>query len=171
MQANSPNAWLRDQRGVTAVETALILPVLLFGIMMLFELARIALMIGIGNLALERALQDFRQDRSFYAQGTAELQTAIEDRLVESSYGFLNDENFVVDVLAFDNLRQFGGGTADEDEDAKDHSPPILSVTVDLTQQFMTPLPALFGLGDGFQYQYRHLLGNLISETEEDDDE
>lgn len=161
---------LRGQQGVTAVETALILPVLLFGVMMLFELARISLMIGIGSLALERALQDFRHDRAFYAQPPDVLQDAIEQRLIDSSYGFLNEENFQVDVLAFDNLRLFGGGQADEAEDDNDRSPPVLSVTVDLTQRFMTPLPALFGLGDAFQYQYRQLLGSLTSDQDAEQD-
>lgn len=162
---------LRDQQGVTAVETALILPVLLFGVMMLFELARISLMIGVGSLALERALQDFRQDRAFYAQTPEVLQEAIEQRLIDSSYGFLTEDNFQVDVLAFDNLRLFGGGVADTELDDNDRSPPVLSVTVDLTQSFMTPLPALFGLGDAFQYQYRQLLGSLTSEQDTEQDE
>lgn len=170
MRAATLRALLRSQQGVTAVETALILPVLLFGVMMLFELARISLMIGVGNLALERALQDFRQDRAFYTQTPEVLQEAIEQRLIESSYGFLNEDNFEVDVLAFDNLRLFAGGEADEEQDAVDRAPPVLSVTVDLAQQFMTPLPALFGLGDAFQYQYRQLLGSLTSEKNAKED-
>ncbi|MCI8211810.1 hypothetical protein AUC61_19950 [Pseudomonas sp. S25] len=157
---------LRDQSGVTAVETALILPVLLFGIMMLFELARIALMIGVGSLSLERAVQDFRTDTRYYAQ--ADLQGDITRRMIDSSYGFLTEENFTVDVLAFDNLRQFGGAKPDPEEDSVDNSPPILSISVDMSQEFMTPLPALFGLGNAFQYQYRHLLGNLISEEDDE---
>lgn len=68
-------ALLSQQHGVTAVETALILPVLLFGVMMLFELARISLMIGIGNLGLERALQDFRGDKAFYRQTPRRCRT------------------------------------------------------------------------------------------------
>lgn len=171
MRLTALRALLRNQQGVTAVETALILPVLLFGVMMLFELARISLMIGIGNLALERSLQDFRQERAFYSQTPEVLQEAIEQRLIDSSYGFLNEDNFVVDVLAFDNLRRFGGGEADEELDKQDNSPPVLSVTVDLTQGFMTPLPALFGLGDAFQYQYRQLLGNLSSDKDEQEGE
>lgn len=158
---------LRDQRGVTAVETALILPVLLFGVMMLFELARIALMIGVGSLSLERAVQDFRSNTSYYT-GT-DLQSEIAQRMIDSSYGFLTEENFTVDVLAFDNLRQFGGAKADPEEDAVDNSPPILSISVDMSQEFITPLPALFGLGNAFQYQYRHLLGNLTSEEEDEE--
>ncbi|SDI85326.1 TadE-like protein [Pseudomonas flavescens] len=157
-------ALLHHEDGVTAVETALILPVLFFGVMMIFELARIALMIGIGNLALERALQDFRQDRAFYQQNPEILQQAIEQRLVEGAYGLLDQSELAVELLAFDNLRQFGGGQEDAELDEADASPPVLSVTVDMTQRFITPLPALFGLGDAFQYQYRQLLGNLTSE-------
>ncbi|QLF92014.1 pilus assembly protein [Pseudomonas sp. ABC1] len=168
--------WSRDERGVTAIETALILPVLLFGVMMLFELARIALMIGIGNLSLEHALQDFRRDANYYSKNAEELQQDIEDRMIDFSYGFLTEENLEIEVLPFDNLYQFGQGTnetADEEEreaSQNDRSPPILSVTVDLSQRFMTPLPALFGLGDAFQYQYRHLLGDLPSSAEEEDE-
>lgn len=171
MRPASIRALLREQQGVTAVETALILPVLLFGVMMLFELARISLMIGVGSLALERALQDFRQDRAFYAQAPKVLQDAIEQRLIDSSYGFLTEDNFEVDVLAFDNLRRFAGSEADEQQDALDQAPPVLSVTVDLTQAFMTPLPALFGLGHAFQYQYRQLLGSLTSERDPEGEE
>ncbi|MFK3774536.1 TadE/TadG family type IV pilus assembly protein [Pseudomonas sp. NPDC089406] len=161
-------ALLNQQHGVTAVETALILPVLLFGVMMLFELARISLMIGIGNLGLERALQDFRGDKAFYRQTPEALQDAIEERLVDYSYGLLNKDNFVVEIFTFDTLRQFGGAEADKQIDDQDQSPPVLSVTVDLTQPFMTPLPMLFGIGDAFQYQYRQLLGNLTSDKAED---
>ncbi|MCW2291479.1 MULTISPECIES: TadE/TadG family type IV pilus assembly protein [Pseudomonas] len=164
-------ALLREQDGVTAVETALILPVLLFGVMMIFELARIALMIGVGSLALERSLQDFRQDRAFYQQSPETLQEAIETRLVEGSYGLLDQSDLQVELLAFDNLRQFGGGQPNAELDDGDASPQVLSVTVDMTQHFITPLPALFGLGDAFQYQYRQLLGNLTSEREAEQQE
>jgi len=170
MRRATLRAMMRDQQGVTAIETALILPVLLFGVMMLFELSRISLMICVGSLSLESALQDFRKERAFYKQTSQVLQEAIEQRLIDSSYGFLTEDNFEVEVLAFDNVRRFGGGEADEEQDAIDRSPPVLSVTVDLTQAFMTPLPALFGLGDAFQYQYQQLLGSLTSEREKKED-
>ncbi|TBV09176.1 TadE/TadG family type IV pilus assembly protein [Stutzerimonas kirkiae] len=167
----------RDEQGVTAIETALILPVLLFGVMMLFELARIALMIGIGSLALEHALQNFRHDSNFYRKNAEELQQDIEKRMIDFSYDFLSEENLEIEVLPFDNLYQFGKGTNDPGDEEEslaaqnDRSPPILSVTVDLSQQFMTPLPALFGLGEAFQYQYRHLLGDLPSDEDDEEDE
>jgi Flp pilus assembly pilin Flp len=169
-QARSSNL-LNQEDGVTAIETALIMPVLLFGVMMIFELARIALTIAIGSLALETALQDFRVDRAFYQQSPDTLQQAIEERLVDASYGLLERSELLVELLVFDNLRQFGGGQADAELDDSDSLPPVLSVTVDMRQRFITPLPALFGLGDAFQYQYRQLLGNLTSETDMDEEE
>ena len=161
------------QRGATAVETALIMPVLLLGLLMLFELARIALLVGTGSVALESALQSFRKESYFYDQDVSALRDEIKNQMVISSYGFLNGDNLKIDVMKFDSLHQFGGGPDLERETAADSDeayqrdasmPPVLSVTVDLSEAFMTPLPGLFGLGNNFKYQYRHLLGNLISE-------
>lgn len=164
------------QDAVTATETAFILPVLLFAVMILFELARIAMVIGIGSLALEHAVQDFRAEAGFYLKSADALQTDIETRMLRYSYGFLDENNLEIDVLPFDNLHLFGqdrqsATAAEQEQQAQSFkSPPILSITVDLSQTFITPLPGLFGLGSGFQYQYRHLLGNLPSEDPSEDD-
>lgn len=165
----------REQHAVAATETAFILPVLLFAVMILFELARIAMVVGIGSLALEHAVQDFRREPGFYYKSPEALKVDIETRLLQNAYGFLNEDNLEVDVLPFDNLHLFGqnrsGPTDKEQEEQVQRfkSPPILSITVDLTQSFMTPLPGLFGLGNSFQYQYRHLLGNLPSDDPGED--
>lgn len=161
-------ALLSQQHGVTAVETALILPVLLFR-------GDDAVRTG-AHLADDRHRQPgpgARPARLSRRQGVLPanpeaLQDAIEERLVDYSYGLLNKDNFVVEIFTFDTLRQFGGAEADKEIDDQDQSPPVLSVTVDLTQPFMTPLPMLFGIGDAFQYQYRQLLGNLTSDKAED---
>lgn len=176
----------RAEDGVTAVETAFILPVLLFGLMMLFELAHMALVIGAGNLALEHAVQRLREMPDYYSLGANGLQQRLGERMQERSFGLFEAQELKVDVLPFDNLRQFGesrgGGSSnpaatDDDADAAEtpldtvFSPPILSITVDLKQDYMTVFPALFGLGDGYQYQYRHLLGNLPSDPEQEESE
>lgn len=172
---NRLRLW-QAQDGVTAIETAFLLPVLLFAVMILFELARIAMVISIGNLALEHAVQDFRQEQQFYQKSVELLQEDIERRMIDFSYGFLTRDNLDIDVLPFDNLHLLGqkrSGQGMEDKEKKDtslKSPPMISITVDLNQSFMTPLPGLFGLGSGFQYQYRHLLGNLPSEDPTEDD-
>lgn len=177
----------RRDDGVTAVETAFVLPVLLFGLMMLFELAHIALVIGAGNLALEHAVQRFREQPNFYTLSAAAMEQQIAQRMDERSFGLFKTAELKVDVLPFDSLKRFGEsqygsseGTEEalEGEDAADDdsedpvtAPPILSVTVDLKQSFMTAMPALFGLGEGYQYQYRHLLGNLPSGLSDEDTE
>ncbi|MFK0093493.1 TadE/TadG family type IV pilus assembly protein [Pseudomonas sp. NPDC090592] len=167
----------RRQDGVTAVETAFILPVLLFGLMMLFELAHMAMVIAAGNLALEHAMQRFRATPDYYQLSPAALEAQVVQRMTERSFNLFEPSELKVDVLPFESLRTFGVSRygPSEDDDATDDSaasqekqaadlvssPPILSVTVDLKQSYMTTFPALFGLGDGYQYQYRHLLGNL----------
>lgn len=162
--------FIKKNNASTAVETALIMPVLLFGVFMLFELARLVLLVAVGNIALEHALQDFRSDSSFSSEQVDEIQTQIADGLVSHSFGFISGDEFSVEVLAFDNLYQFGGGTAEEDEkqNITDNSPPIISVTVNLREDFITPLPALLGLEDSFQYQYRQLLGNILNDSAEE---
>lgn len=169
--------------GVTAVETAFILPVLLFGLMMLFELAHMALVIGAGNLALEHAVQRLREMPDYYRLGAADLQQRLSERMQQRSFGLFERSELKIDVLPFDNLRRYGesrlGASSGASEDDSDNaaettldtvfSPPILSITVDLKQDYMTVFPALFGLGDGYQYQYRHLLGNLTSDPESED--
>jgi len=173
--------------GVTAVETAFILPVLLFGLMMLFELAHMALVIGAGNLALEHAVQRMREVPDYYSLGASDLQQRLSERMQQRSFGLFEAAELKVDVLPFDNLRQYGesrfGASAASGQGGSDaqtgaatpldtvFAPPILSITVDLKQDYMTVFPALFGLGDGYQYQYRHLLGNLPSDPEKEDSE
>lgn len=174
----------RADDGVAAVESAFILPVLLFGLMMLFELAHMALVIGAGNLALEHAVQRMREVPDYYRLGAGALQQRLGERMQERSFGLFEASEIKVDVLPFDNLRQYGetrGGGGDSSSqtgsDAQTgaqtpldtvFAPPILSITVDLKQAYMTVFPALFGLGDGYQYQYRHLLGNLPSDPEKE---
>ncbi|MHA6194562.1 TadE/TadG family type IV pilus assembly protein [Pseudomonas wadenswilerensis] len=177
----------RADDGVTAVETAFILPVLLFGLMMLFELAHMALVIGAGNLALEHAVQRMREVPDYYNLSANDLQQRLTERMQQRSFGLFETSELKVDVLPFDNLRQYGGSRSGASGSASQtgsdaatgvatpldtvFSPPILSITVDLKQDYMTVFPALFGLGDGYQYQYRHLLGNLPSDPEKEDSE
>ncbi|NIF29782.1 pilus assembly protein [Pantoea sp. Tr-811] len=170
----------RQQEGVTAVETAFILPVLLFGLMMLFELAHMAMVIAAGNLALEHAVQRFRTTPDYYRLSPEAMESQVAQRMVERSFNLFDAGELKVDVLPFENLRSFGesryGPSQDDSTDQEEQqttdtalSPPILSVTVDLKQNYMTTFPALFGLGDGYQYQYRHLLGNLPSPLQTED--
>lgn len=172
--------FARHQAGVTAVETALIFPILIFGIMMLFELARVGLMISIGGTALERSLQSFRYDIAFYEQGDSVLRDVIRTRMLDYGYGLLTDDALKIDVLSFDSLARMGSDASSDEASSDDKSegrkrdpllPPVLTVTADIKAHFMTPLPELFGLGNTFQYQFRQVLGNLTSEMPESDED
>ncbi|ODC02255.1 hypothetical protein BFW38_00550 [Terasakiispira papahanaumokuakeensis] len=178
-------SFTRHQAGVTAVETALIFPILIFGIMMLFELARVGLMISIGGTALERSLQSFRYDIAFYEQGDSVLRDVIRTRMLDYGYGLLTDDALKIDVLSFDSLARMGSDDTEPDASSDEASsddeaeagqrdpllPPVLTVTADIKARFMTPLPELFGLGNTFQYQFRQVLGNLTSELPESDED
>jgi hypothetical protein len=156
---------VRSQAGVTAVETALILPVLLFIVMMLFELARVALVVAVSHLALEQALQELRQTPAFYA--TPNLEQTLTQRTAHYAWGIIDASQISLQAQRFDSLLRFGGTPAEDDSEDDAARRPIISVDVSIEQTFMTPLPALFGLGDQYAYRYHQVLGNLTHQPEE----
>ena len=56
------DGFVKHQGGSLSVDVAFVMPVVLIVLMMMFELARMALVLIIGNLALDTALQDLRMD-------------------------------------------------------------------------------------------------------------
>ncbi|MHC8285489.1 hypothetical protein ACYZUD_01330 [Pseudomonas sp. XS1P51] len=154
------SAARRSQRGITTTETAFLLPVILIGLMMFFELARLALVVVIGNLALDSALQGLRQQSNLRLDNESGVAEHVEQRMIDAAYGYLDSADLQVEVTSYSSLEAFGGGTrkleGDDDTDS-----PILSVQVQLTQNWMTALPTLLHLSDRFTYTYRQLVGNL----------
>jgi len=163
--APSGRRLLHSQHGVTAVETALILPVLLFIVMMLFELARVALVVAVSHLALEQALQELRQTPAFY--DTPNLEQTLSQRTAHYAWGILDASQISLQAQRFDSLLRFGGAPAEDEREDDAARRPIISVDAYVEQSFMTPLPALFGLGDQYAYRFRQVLGNLTHEPEE----
>lgn len=152
----------RDARGVIATEVAFLVPVVLVGVMMLFELARIGLLIAIGSVALDKAVQSFRLD-DLGGQSPDRMAQDLRDRMVEVGFGYLKADDLTVNVLHFDNLSQLGGLTLSEDEQTQNaRSLPVWSVTVQLRQSFLTPLPEVLSLGGTFRYQYKHIYGTEL---------
>ena len=152
----------RDARGVIATEVAFLVPVVLVGVMMLFELVRIGLLIAIGSVALDKAVQSFRLD-DLGAQSPDRMAQDLRDRMVEVGFGYLKADDLTVNVLHFDNLSQLGGLTLSEDEQTQNaRSLPVWSVTVQLRQSFLTPLPEVLSLGGTFRYQYKHIYGTEL---------
>lgn len=157
------------QRGALAVEAAFVLPVVLTGAMMVFELAYIGLTIDMGNTALERALQQFRADPATVLQAGS-MQQLLRQRMAAASHGYLTEANIaVVNVENFASLDAMGGGTeapATDSASANANNVPIWRVTVDIRKDFITPLPRLLAIDSGaFRYRYQQMLGYLPAET------
>ncbi len=152
-----------ESRGVIATEVAFLVPVVLVGVMMLFELARIGLLIAIGSIALDNAVQSFRLD-DLNSQNAEQMSDNLRSRMVSAGMGYLKDDDLTVSVLHFDNLSQLGGLTISDEEQGSDsvRSLPVWSVTVQLRQAFLTPLPELLLLGSTFRYQYKHIFGTEL---------
>lgn len=153
--------WLRDERGITTTETAFLLPVILIGLMMFFELARLALIVVIGNLALDSALQSLRYDRQLRLDAESEVSDLVQSRMIKAAYGYLDSASLRVQVTTYSSLEAYGESNRRGEKDTDDDS-PVLSVQVELTQGWITALPALLNLTDNFNYTYRQVVGNLF---------
>lgn len=154
--------FLKKDRAVVSIEVALILPVILFITMMFFELARIALIISIVGVSLERTTQEFRYNQDFIAIGEEGIKQTVSDRVVENSYGLIYSSNIKVDLQSFSDLNDFASVDM---EIGSYRSLPILNFSVLLNDKFITPLPSFFGLGDSFQHEYRQVLGDLVGKS------
>lgn len=149
--------------GVIATEVAFLCPVILVGVMMLFELVRVGLVVGVGSVALDKSVQSFRLD-DLKSSSTTQMADNLKSRIVDSSYGYLNDEDLTVSVLHFDNLSHLGGLAiaTEEEQEASESNLPVWSVTVQIKKTFLTPLPEVLSLGEAFRYQYKHVFGTEL---------
>ncbi|MCS3430171.1 hypothetical protein [Klebsiella sp. BIGb0407] len=161
---NLRQRW-QQNLGVIATEVAFLTPVVLVGVMMLFELVRVGLVVGVGSVALDKSVQSFRLD-DLKASTTTQMADNLKSRIVDSSYGYLNNEDLTVSVLHFDNLSHLGGlaiATEEEEEEEETESNlPVWSVTVQIKKSFLTPLPEVLSLGEAFRYQYKHVFGTEL---------
>lgn len=163
--------------GAIATETAFLIPVVLVGIMMFMELARIMLTISIGSTAMDAAIQSLRREDRL---DVASVKTLVAERMADRrySYGYLDPDDIRIEVEHFDSLEALGGGQSvddratsgsaqGEDDDAirTSQSRPVWSITVDVRKQYITPLPTFLTLEDAFRYRFKQVLGHL-DETE-----
>lgn len=144
------------QRGSVAVETALLLPVLLTAAMMAFEVARYALVLIIGGLALNSALGSLRQQGNAVLAGGGNPAEIIRTNLRTAAYGYLDGAEIVVRATRFASLSALGGLPP-----ATDQTPdfPIFTVEVELTEDWITALPTFLGLAGRFSHAYRQVWG------------
>lgn len=153
---------IRCQRGVIATELAYLAPVVMVGVMMLFELARIGLVIGVGSVALDKAVKSFRLD-DLNSTSATNMADALRARMVEAGYGYIAENDLSVNVLHFDNLSELGGLTMSDDDRNIQQSLPVWSVTVQIKKEFLSPLPQVLSLGNTFRYQYKHVFGTELN--------
>ncbi|MEJ4043801.1 TadE/TadG family type IV pilus assembly protein [Erwinia sp. SLM-02] len=157
-------AAARCERGVIATELAFLAPVVLVGVMMLFELARIGLVIGIGSVALDNAVQSFRLD-TLESESASDMADSLRSRMVKAGYGYISADDLSVSVLHFDSLSELGGLTVSDDEQGENRQTlPVWSVTVQIKKEFLSPLPEVLSLGNTFRYQYKHVFGTELND-------
>ncbi|ROR15479.1 TadE/TadG family type IV pilus assembly protein [Erwinia sp. JUb26] len=157
-------AAARSERGVIATELAFLAPVVLVGVMMLFELARIGLVIGIGSVALDNAVQSFRLD-TLESESASDMADSLRSRMVKAGYGYISADDLSVSVLHFDSLSELGGLTVSDDEQGENRQTlPVWSVTVQIKKEFLSPLPEVLSLGNTFRYQYKHVFGTELND-------
>lgn len=162
--------FLRGQRGSLSVEAAYVLPVVIAAAMMFMELANIGLTINMGASALERAVQQFRQDGAAGMQDGGAIESLVRTRMVAASHNYLDDENIAtVEVERFASLDAMGGGSAEEETQAAAlTNVPAWRIEVDVRKDFITPLPRLLGVDSGaFRYRYQQVLAYLPQRNQE----
>ncbi len=134
--------------GVMRLRTtlALLAPVLLAGCMMLFELAHLGLTIYSAGAALDGALARWSTEPALAPPPEA-LPRRLSEQMSEALHGRLPASAITVHGREFGRP---GQGAA-----AKRRP---LSLTVDVYQGYVTPLPGLLGLGEAFRYRYKRFM-------------
>jgi|GEM_PF-151123 len=157
-------AFLRDGRGVSAVETAFAFPVILAAFFIIVEFANMALTIQVGESAVSSALLRFRDAGELGASAENDIRQGI----AAYSFGYLKPSNVSrVTVEAYESLDALGnpGGTngaGEDDEEGTaeaDSSYPAWKVVVVITKDFITPLPRLILTNrKDFTYRYERVI-------------
>lgn len=156
--------FLRDGRGVSAVETAFAFPVILAAFFIIVEFANMALTIQVGESAVSSALLRFRDAGELGVSAENDIRQGI----AAYSFGYLKPSNVSrVTVEAYESLDALGnpGGTNGEGEDDEegtadaDNSYPAWKVVVVISKDFITPLPRLILTNrKDFTYRYERVI-------------
>jgi len=143
-----------------SIEMVFILPVIIFISMMFFELIRIFLVITIVGNSLKETIQEFNYNEKIHTMPDEILEHLVGDGIIIKSHSIVSLENIFVDIQNFSELNIIYNGKIKDDR----YLMPIINVSVLLDDKFITPLPAFFGLGYSFQYEYREMLGGVIGD-------
>lgn len=160
----------RGSRGSLAVEAAYVLPVVIAAAMMFMELANIGLTINVGASALERAVQQFRQDGVTALQSGQGMQALLRERMARAAHNYLDEADIAtIDIEPYATLDAMGGGNAAGEEGGigANTGVPAWRISVDIRKDFITPLPRLLGMdSNAFRYRFQQVLAYLPA-TEE----
>lgn len=154
----------RPQAGVVATETAFLIPVVLIGCMLFFELARMLVMIHMGSSALEATMASVRRETpELYS--SAGMEVLIRQRMAVMSHGYLQEGDIFVQVQDFHPLLPQPGQAvrppAPSAAGGVNNAMPLRSINVDVRKRYATPLPMLLTLGQTFRYRYRQVLEHV----------
>ena len=151
---------------MVSVEAAFVFPVLIIAVMVVMELANVALTIDMGEVALQRAVQQFRRNGAPDDEGESTLRSA----MAEASQGYLTQADIsTVSIERFDSLDAMGAGSEEEGEEGKGQGgsdfsrlPPAWRITVDIRKGFITPLPRMLTFFENeFHYRFEQVLSYL----------
>lgn len=175
MKTRNLRLWISRQDGVSSVETAFLMPVVLVSLMLLFEIAHMMLVIIIGNLALDSALKNVRDAEGISLGSSQYLSDAIISNMRQEGFGYLNKVQLTPEVMVYENLDMMSSDGGDEDNDSSDDDssgastmPLVVAVSVESKVPFITPLPALLMMSNQFGYRFHQITGTLYqSESEQ----
>lgn len=175
MKTRNLRLWISRQHGVSSVETAFLMPVVLVSLMLLFEIAHMMLVIIIGNLALDSALKNVRDAEGISLGSSQYLSDAIISNMRQEGFGYLNKVQLTPEVMVYENLDMMSSDGGDEDNDSSDDDssgastmPLVVAVSVESKVPFITPLPALLMMSNQFGYRFHQITGTLYqSESEQ----
>ena len=154
----SVRLFSKDNQALVSVEFALLFPVIIFSSMMLIELIRIAVVIVFVGRTLDNVVQALPSEKAFLSLKEEDKSQWLSHDIVKQSYGMVSIENIDVTFQTF-SISSYSKNIKLDDS----HSTSMLNISLLLNENFITPLPYFFGLGNSFQHEYRQVVGDLIN--------
>jgi len=134
-------------------EILLLLPVFIFVVMMSIEIFRFFIFYFLIEFSVG-SLIDHSQDRIISDQAYAAKD--IREEIVKNSFGIIRAKDLEIEIQSLYDLNSEIQGSDDY------YSIPVINCNIIFTEEFITPLPILFGLGRSFQHEYRHIFGEVL---------
>ncbi|MBV9750849.1 MAG: pilus assembly protein [Acetobacteraceae bacterium] len=142
--------WRRDRRGTTALEFALVGPVFIVMLLMVFEFGiqlavDLALSYGAGAAA-RYAITGAVTGTSGSKGSNSTNDTTIRNLIVSSTGGLLNPNRVMVSATSYSNPLSYAAGSG-KTSGSNGYAGSIVVYSISYTQPFLTGLPALVASG------------------------